>query len=274
MSRNLTVKNGATDSDILKNYVEGFITYFRTVNGDAPTSILSICTDLYQIGENSPFKDFSDQNGARCVVVNYHRKLSEYLDGAIAAYVAGVNFEGNDVCRNTKGLTLNSITSDSTIDNTVDQQLSLSRMNCYAKMDNGMSMYRNGLTLSSGDVGYIDTIIGLNAIMKDFKDRLIFLIKNGRLRMNSAGASLIYASLAKVCEKYIRNGFLSPMFTVAVDESGSRNVLAPPYKIIVAREFNDQEISSRNYPDTRVILARTVFANTISLSINSAYYDL
>lgn len=274
LSRNLTMQSGRTDSDTLVNYIDGFIRHFRTVNGDAPTSILSLCTDIYKTADASPFKDFSEQNGARCVVLNYHNKISEYLDGAIAAYAAGVNFEGTGVWRNTKGLSFNAVTPDSSIENDIDNQLSLARINCYAKMDNGMSMYRNGLTLSTGDVGYIDTIVGLNAIMKDFKDRLVFLIKNGSLRMNNDGASRIYAALASVCEKYVRNGFLSAMTQTAVDEGGSKKVVIPPYKIIVARDFTDQEISSRNYPDTKVVLASTVFANTISVNINSAYYEL
>jgi hypothetical protein len=70
----------------------------------------------------------------------------------------------------------------------------------YAIMSNGMNMFREGITCSNGDVGYIDTAVGINVLVIDLKDKLIRLLKQGKVRFNAEGVALIYAALQNVCE--------------------------------------------------------------------------
>lgn len=270
LSRNLyATEANAMDIGTIVNYAEGFGANFSR-GSNAPTTILSLFADDTVIAQTNGLNRIYNQPYARDIVLNYSSK-HEYLDGAIAAYIAGVDYSGSDICRNTKGLVFNGISAEENITNSEAETFKEKRINFYSVLENGIQMYREGQTLSRGDAGYIDISMGINAITKDMIDALIRLIQMGTLKMNSEGGTRIYSALATVCEKYVSGGFLSATTQMVTDENGPHEVAVPPYKIYVAKSFTHEQITSRNYPDTKVELASSIFVNTITVNLNSAY---
>lgn len=279
LSRRLTASPSQNlDESFVENYMRGFLRYFKNSLGQAPTCVLSLITDNkdYQVPD-----EITQDTASSRIIMNYSSRAvgelpqDEYLDGAIACYIADLNHDETNIVRNTKGLSFNGITAESDLNNDDDTSLSQRSINYYAKMTNGINMYRNGQTLSGGDLKYIDTVASLNALIIDMKDKLIRVIKQGKLRMNGEGVSLLNAVLSKVCQKYVSNGFLSGSTIEKTDELGNvvYEVIAP-YKIVISRSFTEAQITSRTYPTTYVYLGSSVFANKLKVDISNAYLEL
>lgn len=271
VSRNLTNDEyGNTDLKKLYNIISGFNSYFSG-SSFTGTTVLAIHTDTKKItinlNESNPFQNFIGKTNSRNLCIQYSNNSEEYLDGAIASFIAGINWEGTKVTRNTKGLSFNNIIPSYYLETNDDTTLMEYRINYYAEMDNSMSMFRNGQTASTGDVGFIDITAGLNALIIDLKDKLMRLIKNGKLENDVEGSNLIYNLISMVCEKYKNNGFLSDTVMQTFTDGESVVSPVPAYVIYVPRIFTQEQINERTFPDIKLYISSTRFVNTISLNI-------
>jgi hypothetical protein len=272
ISRNLNVnEQKLTDIDTTKNFINGFFQYFSYAS-EAPTCALLIGSNVYQIesaeGEMvNPFGEFVRTPKSLSLILNYNRNISEYLDGAVAAYITGINFESTTpIARSLKGLTFNNVTPDKLIDDALDKQLSVFHFNFYGIMDDNSYQYRYGMTCSTGDVGYIDTIMCINAIIIDIRTKLNAIISKGILAINSTGSTLINSLLSQVCNKYVVNGFLSE---VSYKDSDNKVTVLPAYKVVVPFSFTIDQMTSKNFPGCSLYLNSTNFSSTIEISVSS-----
>jgi hypothetical protein len=270
LSRNLNYTEAGIDVDTTKNLIDGFGQYFSSAQTNVTTGVLLIQTDRYK---DDIFSDVRTSANSRNIIINYHAIRSEFLDGAVAAFICGLNWEGEKVFRNLKGLRFFSVTANKEIDNNIDEILNTQRMNCYGVMANGMPMYRNGLTSNANDVQYADTAVGLNALIIDLKDKFERIIGRGKVRMNSEGISLLYAALAGVCEKYVTNGFLAEGNYTYFDndEGGMKTATVEPYRIEISRSFTQSMITNRTFPDIKIYVASSIYANRFKIDLSNAY---
>ena len=262
---------GSIDIDITGAMITGFNQYFSSSADAVTLCILSLQTNVYA---NNPFADVQNSANARNIVINFHKFKEEYLDGAVAAAICGIDWEGENVFRNFKGLKFEGITADADIDDAKDDVMNDNRINYYGVMFNGIPMYRNGITCSLGDVSYIDTAAGINALISDLKNKLVKVITEGRLRLNSEGISLIYDALANICGKYVTNGFLAPGSYTVSNQGEMKTSIIDPYRIEISRRFTQQNISDRSFPETKVYIASSRFANTFTINLSDAYFAL
>lgn len=271
LSRNLNfdLDRSSINVDWTSNYIEGFNSYF------GKNISLVLQSSVYQIQDpndeflKNPFADWLGDSNGRNIIFNYSTMMNHYLDGVVAAYITGIDFDGNNTLRNFKGLDFSNITPDNDITDEVAMTLDSYQFNYYATMSNGMRMYRQGVTYSTQDVKWIDTNTSLNAIIIDMKDALIRIIKNGKTRMNDGGASKIYSSIANVCDKYVNNGFLSATTKTTNIDGHQRSIVVPPYRIDVSRSFTEENFSSRRFPQVNVYLASSSFVNVIKVNLSN-----
>jgi hypothetical protein len=275
LSRYLTLdENNNTDVDVTKNLIAGFNKYFG-YNDQPTTCILCIASDIYEVADDelkkNAYEDVLGKPNSRNIILHYSKGVDEYIDGAIATYTAGISWENPNVARNFKGLDFPGVTADAKIDSTLADKLTEYHFNMYAVMSNGMYMFREGLTCSVADVAYIDMAVGINALIIDLKDKLSRLLKRGKIRFNPEGISLIYAALQNVCQKYVRNGFLSDMLYTEVVEGEEKSTLLPPYTINVSRNYSYADITSRSFPSTEILVCSSRFANSFTINLADAF---
>jgi hypothetical protein len=277
LSRYLTLgENNSTDVDTTKSLISGFSTYFSP-NSSPTTASLWISTNIYENVEGiNIWQDIIGGPNSRNIVLVYQSNQEEYAEGAVATWGAAIDWEGSNVVRNSKGLDLMGVNPDPAIDNDLNDKLTKYSINFYGRMTNGMSMFREGITCYSGEMGniYIDTMLGINAIQIDMKNKLIRALKQGTTRLNSEGISKIYDVLANVCEKYVVNGFLAPGSYTKVIDGEMKTIIINPYRIEISRIITDQQINSRVFPETWVYLASSIFANKFKISLTDAYLAL
>jgi hypothetical protein len=268
LSRNINYDAGnVIDTDITLNMIKGYHLYFSNRSGQT--------TNVLVIQSNNPKAKLNSASvNARNVILNYHKKPGQFLDGAIAACVCGIPWESEDVFRNFKGLKLAGVDADPDIDDAMEDELTALRYNFYGRMMNGVDMYRTGLTCSDGDVGFADTTVGINALAVDLTGETVRAVKNGKLRLNESGIALLYDIIATVCEKYVTNGFLAPGSYTKIVDGKEKTITISPYTILISRKFTNVLIDSRTFPDTRVLLASSRFMNTITVNLADAYKAL
>lgn len=262
-SRSITsTELGGTDVAKTINMINGFLANYSA--SDSTNSVLLVVDSTVkeapadENGNVYPFANISSRN----VVINYVETSSIYLDACVSAYCAFVNWDGTNSVRNLKGLHFNNLKT-SYADRGIDDYLNANRANIYATMTNGVSMYRNGLTTSGGTIPYIDLTIGVNALTIDLEDALFNLLLRSTAKLTQAGASLVYSVLANVCEKYVKNGFLSD---TTID-----GVSIPAYKIKVANEFTREDIQNRRAPAISIEICGTQFVNKFTVNVKNAY---
>lgn len=271
ISRNLNynLDTSSINVDWTSHYIEGFDTFFgKNVSLVLQTSVYQIFDEQTETIKN-PFENWLGDANGRNLIINYSTIMNHYLDGVVAAYMTGIDFDGTNTLRNFKGLDFARILTDNNITDDVAKKLDEYQMNYYAIMSNGMKMYRQGTTYSTKDVKWIDTNTSLNAIIIDMKDALIRLIKNGKIKMNDSGASKIYSSIANVCDKYVNNGFLSATTKTTSIDGQQVSVVVPPYKIDVSRSFTEEALTSRTFPQVNVYLASSSFVNVIKVNLSN-----
>jgi hypothetical protein len=221
--------------------------------------------------KKNAYADIIDQPNSRNIILYYPKTLEEYIDGAIATYIAGIPWEDENAARNFKGLDLPGVTADAAIDAALDDKFKGYNFNVYAIMSNGMYMFREGITCSKGDVRYIDMAVGINALITDLKDKLMRILKKGKIRFNAEGVSLIYSALQNVCQKYVINGFLSDMLYAQIVEGEPKVTLLPPYTINMSRNYTYADITSRSFPATEILICSSRFANSFTINLADAF---
>jgi hypothetical protein len=275
LSRYLTLDDDSnTDVDVTKNLINGFNQYFG-YNQQPTTCILCIASNIYQVEDGglkkNAYEDVIGTPNSRNIILHYPKTLDEYIEGAIATYAAGIPWEDANTARNFKGLDFSGVTPDEKIDTTLADQLTGYHFNYYGVMSNGMNMFRDGITCSSGDTAYIDTAVGINALIIDLKDKLIRILKEGRIRFNAEGISKIYATLQNVCAKYERNGFLSSLSYTQIVEGEEKTTVLQPYTINISRNYTSADITSRSFPATEVLICSSRFANSFTINLADAF---
>ena len=269
LSRNLTTNaNKTTNYANMLNFVSGF----NSSIGANGTVLLSLAVDEVQRtvtddkGQNvTEYPLWEIVDTSRNICVNFVPNISIYLDVAIGAFVAGINWEASESSvRNTKGLTFKTPVTAINIGAELDDYLDKNEVNHYSLMDNGIAMYRNGRVCSSGDVPFIDLSAGINALTLDVRDALFnALIMESRGTLDSAGFSVAYAIIEKVCDKYVNNGFLSD---TVIDETPY-----PAYEIRMPASYTAEQINKRQFPDIALLICGRNFVNQVTVNISNAY---
>jgi hypothetical protein len=273
---NLNADNN-TDVDTTITLINGFNTHFA-YTGQQTTSVLCIASNIYEADDDgvkvNPYQNVINQPNSRNLILHYQKNLGEYPEGAIATFIAGIPWESEDAARNFKGLDLPAVTVDKEIDSALEARLTGFNFNMYALMSNGTNMFREGITCSNGDVRYIDTAVGINALITDLKDKLSRILKAGKVRFNAEGVSLIYSALQNVCQKYVTNGFLSDMLYTQPVEGEEKNIVIQPYTINMSRNYTYDDITRRSFPATEILICSSRFANSFTINLADAFMEI
>ena len=89
------------------------------------------------------------------------------------------------------------------------------------------------------------------------------LIMESRGTLDSAGFSVAYAIIEKVCDKYVNNGFLSD---TVIDETPY-----PAYEIRMPASYTAEQINKRQFPDIALLICGRNFVNQVTVNISNAY---
>jgi hypothetical protein len=275
LSPNITLDpaSGATDLDATKNMMRGFSEYFSYGQTGITTCAISIGSTVFMKNdatiESGAFDDMRTDVNARNYFVNYHKNVSQSLDGAVAAYCASFAWDEANSIRDVFCKSFAGIDPDGTIDDATDTQLKEYAINFYGQMSNGDAAYRYGLTLSNGDVNNIVTAVGVNAFLKSVRSSLIKLRKQEDLKLNANGSAAIYSAIIGVCDNFVANGFLSP---ISFREDGKTTVI-PPYTIQITSSFTRANITANVFPPITVKILPTVYAKQITINISNEVWS-
>jgi hypothetical protein len=269
LSPNITLDpaSGATDLDATKNMMRGFSQYFSYAESNLTNCAISIGSNVYLQDKGGlkigAFDEMKNDVNARNYFINFCQ-TSQYLDGAVAAYCTSFAWDNEDAMRDIFCKQFNGLTPDANIDDVLDSTLKEAAINFYGQMSNGDAAYRYGLTLSQGEVKNIITAVGINAFLKSMRSAFIKTRAKVDLKMNSAGRTVIYATICDVCDAFVDNGFLS---TMSFRENG-KTISVSAYEIQIPSYFTRTNVVNNQFPPITVKILPTAYARQITIDIS------
>jgi hypothetical protein len=228
VSRNLTVDpDSGTNIDKLLAMFRGYSQFFQgTSDGFTKGMILQQSTIEPTANEN-PYTPLTQEANARNMVVVWHTKSSEYIDGAVAATLAAINWDGQDTLRNTLGMKFTNCTTNVEVSNDNFDFLNNNGINWLGMIDSGEMWFGQGFTLALtlSSMSRIIDVAGINALMIDIRNALMSIIRRGKMALDVHANAVLLNALNPILQKYVRNGFLRA--TTLRNGDGSTTEIVP-----------------------------------------------
>ena len=209
------------------------------------------------------------RQGFRRTFVCYHNNPYYYPEVSILAYALSVNYAAANSTITTKFKSLQGIPTVPMTESELNV-LTSKRINTYTLVGNNSRTFREGTESDSG--WFIDDLINLDNFREELQVSVynVFL-RNKKVPYNADGVNLIFAAIAVICERYVRNGTFTerPLSEVEANERGYE--IEPPYTIDITpiADMTVAERAQRIGPPATVIVNLAGAIHSISIAVEA-----